>query len=333
MWMTYAAGLSLSVLFFFSTVIAAEFSFQPRLEVGVMQYAFESGSIGATIPSESVNSGFNFSQQAFEYSDTLLVYGGGCTFFMGHFFLDFNGQFAVNGDDSAMASFSGFSSATEMEGTYTAYFAADPLYEVSFDRTDIAASIGYAFSRHFSIFAGYKRAKTEFDATYQGPFSMVVYDDGGTIPFDSIGGRIWGDAKFNFEYEGPFVGAIHGWDFGQDYYFRGVFTASLAIAYLDGKVEVEQRTTNLALSWIDDQQLPDTAMDSMDRGFANRLDTTGEALGYTIGIGWRGTTAVEGLTYSLNVSGYRYEFDTDDRAQSDINETAVVYKAGLSYAY
>lgn len=69
-------------------------------------------------------------------------------------------------------------------------------------------------------------------------------------------------------------------------------------------------------------------------GVTNRFDTKGDALGFTLGVGWRGTTAVEGLSYFMGVSGYRYEFEADDSPdQSDINETAILYKAGLSYAF
>lgn len=62
-------------LFFCSAVIAADLSFQPRLEVGLMQYSFESGPISQAIPTEPVeaNSGFNFTQKNFEYNDAMLV--------------------------------------------------------------------------------------------------------------------------------------------------------------------------------------------------------------------------------------------------------------------
>lgn len=332
---TISAGLILTVLVFFNSAIAAEFSFQPRLEAGIMQYSFESGALGATLASQPVNSnsGFNYTQKSFEYSDTMLVIGGGGTFFLDRLFLDVSGQSAVDGNDSALASFSAFYSGYEADEPLPIFFSAEPRYEASFDRTDIAISLGYAFSRHLSVFAGYKRAKTEFDATFQGPLNLVVHDETGTIPFDKLGGSIRGDTKFNFEYDGPFIGAVQGWDFGQDYYLTGVLTASLALAYLEGDVEVEERNSELSISSIDGQPVPDTPIGTMDRGFTNRFNTSGETLGYTIGIGWHGTTPVEGFSYSLNISGYRYEFDTDDNTQSDINETAIVYKAGLSYAF
>lgn len=330
LYITYAAGIPMAVLFFWGTVMAADFSFQPRLEIGVMQYAFESGPISVTLPSEptDANTGFNFTQQSFEYSDQLLVIGGGGTLFWNHFFLDFSGHSAADGKDSATASFSAYQS----ESPATVFLSADPMYEANFDRMDFAVSLGYAFSGHFSVFAGYKKAKTEFDAIYQGPFMMVVHDEG-SVPFDTVGGRLWGRANFNFEYEGPFVGAIQGWEFNQDYFIEGVLTASLALAYLDGEVEVEQRSMQMSITSIDGQEVPEMPSGGVNRGLINRLDTLGETLGYTVGIGWRGATAVESLSYSVNVSGYRYEFDSDDDAQSDINETAVVYKAGLSYAF
>lgn len=296
-----------------------------------MQYTFESGPISVTIPSEPVagNTGFSFSQQSFDYSDNMMVIGLGGTIFLNRFFLDISGQSAADGDDRATVSLSAF----QTQDPSTAYLSSDPLYQASFDRTDIAVSLGYAVSRHFSVFAGYKKNKTEFDTTYEGPFTMVIHDTADAIPFDTLKGRLWGTAEFDFEYDGPFIGAVQGWEFTKDYYFSGVLTASLALAYLDSEVVADRRSVQMALTSIDGVDVPERTVGIVDQGFANRLDTTGETLGITIGLGWRGATAVEGLSYAIGVSGYRYEFDADDDAQSDINETALVYKVGLSYSF
>lgn len=329
---TYVARIVFTVLFLFSPAGAVDFSFQPRLEAGLMQYSFESGPISMTFPSELVesNSGFNFTQQAYEYDDHLLVLGAGGTLFLGPFFIDFSGQFANEGKSSATVSYSGFYTDDQSDSYF---LGADPLYEASFDRTDVAVALGYSFSRFFSLFAGYKMSKTKFDTTYEGRLSSVAHYSSGTGVFDSIGGRIWGDVAFDFEYQGPFVGAIQGWDFTNDFFIPGVLTGNLALAYLDGEVVVEQRNTGYTIDWVDGYEIPEIESNFENGSISNRLDTVGDALGITLGISWRGSTSVDGLSYSLIVSGYRYEFEAEDNAYSDINETAVVYKAGLSYAF
>jgi hypothetical protein len=324
----YAALLVWVILFWFSTARAADISFQPRLEAGVMQYSFESEAVSSITPTEPVpfNTGFNFSQQGFEYSDNLPVVGLGGTFFFNRLFLDVSGQWATDGEDSAMVAFSGYDAAGN------SFLAAEPLHKVRFNRSDTAVSIGYAFSTHFSVFAGYKWAKTEFKSTFQGRISMVNYDVDSGLD-GTVGGRIWGDLKFNFEYEGPFVGAIHGWEFNNGRFLKGVLTASLALAQLEGEVAIKQKNTSVTVTWVDGQSVPDVTNAVEDGGLTNRFDTDGSTLGLTVGIGWRGSTALEGLSYYLGLSGYRYEFEPELKSESDINETATVLKGGLSYAF
>ncbi len=59
----------------------------------------------------------------------------------------------------------------------------------------------------------------------------------------------------------------------------------------------------------------------------------GDALGLTLGLTWRGVTPVDGLNYSVGVSGYKYEFDADEKGTADIDEFAVLFKAGVAYAF
>ena len=59
----------------------------------------------------------------------------------------------------------------------------------------------------------------------------------------------------------------------------------------------------------------------------------GNTLGITLGIGWNGMTPIQGLTYSVAVSGYRYQFDADDKSLKDIHETSVNLKLGLAYLF
>jgi hypothetical protein len=337
----FYAGLCIGmILMIDSTAKASQLFFQPRLEVGVMSYSFESEAIGGAVTSVPVplNSGFNVAQDAFEYNDNLSFIGGGGTVFSKRFFLDFSGQYAFDGHDSETISYSAYIDHPDdnVEDGYndTAFMARNVKNETHFDRTEMAISLGYALSRQSSLFAGYKWAATKFDTTYQGISSSVNYNADDDID-GTTGSRIWGDAEFSFEYEGPFIGVIQGWDFSQSRLIKGVFTTSLALAYLHGQVTLDRRNNYLIITWIDGQQVPPDAAESVtvDDGPTYRHDTAGDSLGLTFGIAWRGLTAVHGLSYHIGISGYRYEFEAQDNAQSDINETAVIYKFGVAYAF
>jgi hypothetical protein len=52
-----------------------------------------------------------------------------------------------------------------------------------------------------------------------------------------------------------------------------------------------------------------------------------------LGLDWRGATPIGNLAYCIGVSGYRYNFNSDDSSFPDISETSVIFKVGLSYAY
>jgi hypothetical protein len=56
-------------------------------------------------------------------------------------------------------------------------------------------------------------------------------------------------------------------------------------------------------------------------------------LGFTLSLGWHGVTPLEHLTYSVGVGGYRYQFDLDEPGYSNIGESSVVCKVGLSYSF
>lgn len=142
----YAALLIWAVVFCFCTAKAADLSFQPRLEAGVMYYSFESEAVSSTVLSSPVafNTGANVTQQAFEYSDNLPFVGGGGTFFMNRFFLDLSMQYAFDGDDSTKITFSGYAPVyVDFDNLYinSSFMAAEPLYKTSFDRCDMAVSL------------------------------------------------------------------------------------------------------------------------------------------------------------------------------------------------
>jgi hypothetical protein len=318
---------------------AGPLSVQPRLEVGVMTYSFESEAVSFTMLTEpaDINNGANYTQGAFEYNDNLIFVGAGGTFFFKRFFLDLSGQYAFDGQDREAAGHSYYTILSYDEDNYmnTSFLAADPVYDAHFDRMELAVSFGYVIGSRTSLFVGYKWASTNFETAYEGTYSVLHYNSDSWVD-GKAGGRIWGDIDFDFQYNGPFIGAVQGWQFSPYRWMQGVVTANLALAYLQSELVLERQDGYLSMTWIDDQQVPET-VEPLDSGgiVPNRYGSEGRSLGLTMGIGWRGTTAVDGLSYNLGVHGYRYEFDAKQKrkVESDINETAIVYKFGVAYAF
>lgn len=325
-----AATLFWIILLISGPATAVEVSFQPRLETGVMYYAFESESIEATtsVPG-TFNSDFGFTQKPFEYADYLPFVGAGGTFFYGRLFLDFSGQYASGGDDTTSIAYSSYD--VDLDSGDSAFLSNETDHTARFDRSDAAVSLGYGFTRRFCLFAGYKWAGTQFKTRFQGAYSSIQYyfDSDLSVP---VAGRSWGEADYKFVYQGPFMGVVKSWDCSHGDFLPGMFTVNLALAYLEGKVVLERRYQYLSINSINGQPVPEVARRT-EKGPVARLNTAGDTWGLTMGVGWHGETALDGLTYSLGLSGYRYEFDADENGQSDINETALIFKFGLAYVF
>jgi hypothetical protein len=331
-----AVILACAILLTWAPVMAGDVSFQPRLEAGWMHYSFESEAINEHLLSLPIplNSGSGITQSAFEYSDILPFIGAGGTFFLNRFFFDFSGQYSYDGKDTTPITYSAyFMDSIDFDTPYvnTTFMAMDTSHTARIDRRDMAVSLGYALTRRLSLFAGYKWAETQFNTTYQGVYSTVQYNSDSILDGNAAG-RIWGDAKYRFEYSGPFVGVVQSWDCGHSGFFNGMLTANLALAHLEGKVVLEQRDQYLTLNSMDGQPVPEVIRHIGESGSV-RIDTRGDAWGWTMGVGWRGRTALESLSYFLGLNGYRYEFGAEENNQSDINETAVIFKAGLAYIF
>ena len=322
----YAAAIIGVLILWGGSAIAGEVFLQPRLETGVMEYTFKSQAINQIEVSQPVpeQSGFSITQTAFDFSGFMPFVSAGATAFVNRFFLDLCGQYGWGGDDSASIASSGFTRDPD------SFLAFETDNAASFDRGEAAVSIGYAFTRRFNLFTGYKWARTNFDTTFDGRYSFVIHNSNG--PDNYLAGRYWGAFGYRFEYEGPFVGAIHSWDCTHFNILPGAITVNLALAHLQGKVKVDRRDQHVTIDSVDGQPIP-AVTGEPENGMFARLDTKGETWGLSAGLGWCGTTPLEGLSYTLGISGYRYEFDSDRRDQSDINETVMIYRVGLAYVF
>lgn len=328
-----ATLLFCAILLISCPAAAVEIFFQPRVETGVMHYTFESESVSESTNSSPgfFNSGSGFTQKQFEFSDWLHFIGAGGTFFLGRLFLDFSGRYAVGGKDTSAVAYSGFEVLSDDAVDIPAFLSNEIDYTARFDRSDTAVALGYAFSRRFCLFAGYKWAETQFETTFQGTYSSVLYSPVGD-PDYHITGRSWGEADYRFAYQGPFMGLVQSWDCRRGDFLKGMFTTNLALAHLEGKVVLERRYQYVSITSLDGQPVPEVSREG-DMGPVARHNTAGDAWGLTLGAGWRGETALDGLSYSVGMSGYRYEFDAEHRSESDINETALVFKIGLTYLF
>lgn len=130
------------------------------------------------------------------------------------------------------------------------------------------------------------------------------------------------EKNIEFKYEGPFIGAIHGWEISAHRLFTGTISAKIGLAYLNSKY-VEDSNFNMFYHY-----------DQTSTNWTEKDIYKGDSWGLTFGVGWRGITPIQNLSYSLDIGGYRYSFDSDGvNTLGTITENVVSYQAGISYAF
>jgi hypothetical protein len=297
-----------------------ELGIQPRFETGLMYYELERDAAAFNLKDTRGRS-FNATESKLKFTDTLPVVLGGITFFVDRFFIDFSAQKAFNGSDSDTLS----RSFTSLENVLSQ--KRETSLDADFDRTEYAISLGYAINEQIAVFAGYKRAKTEFDSiTGSGTFEQRGPLEPGEPALRK--GIIETDANFDFKYDGPFVGVTYGLNVSKDF-LKGVLFFNFAAAFLNSKVESSVKS-NLTFK-------PETKKEPIE--FKTDFDIDGDTIGATFGINWRGIIKKglakqdDHLGYSININAYQYNFDADDSRKSDINETAVNFRVGIAYVF
>ena len=269
---------------------AVEFKFRPRIEAGMEYYRIERDNLfkkdGDTVTSAS----------EVELDDWMPIISGGITIFADRFFVDASGLMAVDGEDN----FDRNVSTSNPQGQGLALAKGD----ADIDRWEYSVSLGYMLTENLSVFGGYKKAEADIDYDSKVTISSPIGDISGRYKFDST-----------FEQDGPFLGLAYGWNVDTSF-FKGVLSANVAVASLDGETKISNVKSSLPAS----AELPDD-------------ETKGDTIGAKLGFAWIGSTAVEGLTYSLGMDGYKYEFDADDNDETDITETVINLKAGISYLF
>jgi len=283
-----------------------DLSFQPRVEGGVSSYEFKAHPAIALIPSTATTFGYLRGNSQFKYKADMPFLGAGLTLFANRWFVDLSGRKTFQGSDDDHFEAGTFDESGLADPNVPVFVSDSRTTNADIEREEYAISLGYGITDQIALFGGYKWARTDLK-THDSGSTTSLYGDGtldGPIPFTER-------ENIKFKYDGPFVGLTYGLPVTQGL-FDGALSLKFALAFLDGKL---------------DSFNPDT-------GTSNAL-FSGDTLGATFGVAWRGKTSMNGLTYSLGVDGFQYSFEAKDRfaGQPDVNETVVNYTAGLAYLF
>ncbi len=268
-----------------------------------------------------------------ETSDSLLFAEIGVSVFLGNFFVDISYQKSDEGtDDYSQDVFVDISSVTE-DLSVIALGTANFEKQREMEREELAASIGYAVTENFGIYAGYKRNDTQFDDEIRSATAVAISVAAGD-PFDifgqevAIGSRgrevseISGPSSIELEQSGFFIGATYVLPFESDGWFNGALSFDLGLAFLDGDQSVKDRTVRT----VTETNLNSSGDVTPETGTQN---TSGDAVGINVGFAWSGPLT-ERLSYSVGVDGYQYDYESDGVV--DFQDTVIRFSAGVSYA-
>lgn len=257
----------------------ADFGLQPRLSTGVMHYSFEGSGEIAFGAGDGANS--------VDYDDELVFIGTGLTAFYKRFFADIYFQQSAEGEVFI----------SETEDTFG--FGLHP------QRQDFSVSAGYSVLPNLALFAGYKYGKTENEGT--------IFDGVGPGGVDSFHNGV--AINQEFEEQGPFVGGVFGWNFGD----IGRISANIAVAFLDADENASQQVL----------------------GGERTRALTGDAIGVSYGVGWN-ASITDRLSYAINLNGYNYSFEnfsgtsfTDNSNRDrdiEVDESMIGVNLSLSYS-
>jgi hypothetical protein len=303
---------------------ALELGLQPRFSVGLLNYEYNQKAYARTTPGRLVVGAAAFSATISELTikDTLPIVRGGLTLFANRFFVDFDAQYAFNGNDNADLRDSAF---IAQEGNPA--FGSDVLvqtdsaFDAEFERTEFAVAVGYQTTKQLVLYVGYKDADTKFEQNGRGEILIARAPGGPVLPF--LSGPFTGKGRFEVSYDGPFVGANYTWGVKAGA-VDGLLAGNIGLAFLKGNVSqsgiVSLRTLDGRVQSVD--------LDTLNQG-TSIGDLNGDTVGLSLGLTWRGFTPVQGLTYSVGLTGYRYDFNSDQAP--DFSESTLRFDVGLAY--
>lgn len=297
--------------------VALDLNLQPRFNTGAQYYEYSQDAFSFA----SLNPRFANTGAELKFSDVVPFVSGGLTLFVDRFFVDFSVQYSFEGNDEDNFSSSSFLPASGFIPTDTVARTSSVL-DTDFNRIEFAVSAGYAVTDQLVIFAGYKNAETNFRSRLKaGKIDTFSAANLVTNPF--LSGTLTGKLDPHLEYDGPFVGGAYTWKLGMGP-VQGTLTGNLAVAFMDGSAELKFR--DIVVTNQLGQQSP------LDvNAVINTTGLSGDTIGLSVGLTWKGFTPLDGFTYTVGVNGYRYDFNGADTP--DFTETVVRFDIGVAYLF
>lgn len=246
--------------------------FQPRAYVGYADYELKSGifNIDLTYPNGSQKSVTGpatidlSGRNKLQFSG--LIWGVGGTVASGQFFSDLYYQSTAD-----ITAYSG----TEqiIDSSYN-----QNLSDVNAQHADWAISLGYRITDQWSVFAGYKYGKTEWDQTFR---QNALPPDSSLLANGSVDGE--------FKQDGPFIGTAYSFVIGP-----GALTFKAAYAYLDGTYT----WNSPEVVYTSEGPVADTLLWKLN----------GNSNAYSLGVSWT-QSLTDNLGVSVGANYHNYKFD------------------------
>ncbi|MCB1823510.1 MAG: hypothetical protein H6969_12235 [Gammaproteobacteria bacterium] len=268
-------------------------TFQPRAYVGYADYELKSGNFNFSQNGEIFRTapiGFFLTSPGFSDVDKIQfsgVLGGiGGTVASGPFFGDFYYQSTAN--EVANSSQGEFVAYPNINYPNAVGYTNSSYGDGNAKHADWALSLGYMVTDQWSVFAGYKSGKTDWDQlnSYRSDLDVIL-DDVAAYGKFSKGIKISGD----FKQSGPFLGTAYSLAVGP-----GVLTFKVAYAYLDG-------TEKLSINQVFYYE-PPFPNDYYD--LSHKLD--GNSNAFSLGVSWT-QSLTDDLGMSVGANYHRYKFN------------------------
>jgi len=294
---------------------ALDFTIEPRLQTGVIDYQLEQKSVSVI----NERTGEFATDHGFKLVSPLTFVGGGATLFANRFFVDLYFQKAFSGSDTALHSLdlkvteSSGGDLVTIEGNYPVIIDSD------FEREEYSLSIGYALGARWVLYGGYREAKTSFSDALSVVTELTGSSGDLEIPF-SVTGQ--GKRRTSFKQDGYFIGGVYALNVGD----FAVISLNAAVAFLDGKYDSRGSIDTDISANANGQQFADKQSINIGTNY------DGDTVGLSLGAAWKGRIG-ERAGYTLGVDGYSYDFDAKQEFVASLSESMLRFSVGLSYQF
>lgn len=223
------------LLLLLATNAHAEFTIQPRVSIGLLDYEFEQQGL---FDLRGSNLGTGLSKITFRDQSPFAAIG--LTLALTKLYLDLTAQQLI--DDATDED------TLDQVGRDNQALFTSNLIEREWDQEEYAITLGYQLTETITLFAGYRESQTEFEE--QNTLTVLNQD---TFFFSS---------ELDYEQKGPFIGTTFSHNFNS---LNASLSFTVAIADIEGDIEqpeqitIEGDTTGLKLGLNWTQSLSGTA--------------------------------------------------------------------------